>query len=76
MYLLGELALVLLKVRQVEISQSNVIDLIEQVIFRPTASPETLEYGLSALFKLFDKFGGMRERILKMIRSFENHSDL
>ena len=76
MYLLGELAPVLLRMRRVEISQTHVIDLFEQIVFRSGASPETLEYGLSALFKLFDKFGPLKERILKMIRSFESHSDI
>ena len=77
MYLIGELSSALLRVREVEIRENNIIDLIEQILFRPGAADETIEYGLSALFKLHDKFGGeLRERIVKMIKSFESHSDL
>jgi len=76
MYLLGELSTVLMNVREVEIRENNIVDLIEQVIFRPTAANETIEYGLSSLFKLYDKFSQHRERILKMIKSFESHSFL
>ncbi len=38
MYLLGELSTVLMNVREVEIRENNIVDLIEQVIFRPTAA--------------------------------------
>lgn len=76
MYLLGELAPVLLRLSQVEVQEHNVVDLLEQVVFRPGTTNETIEYGLSALFKLYDKFAGSRERILKMIKTFESHSDL
>lgn len=76
MYLLGEFSNVLTQVKQVEVRDINIIDLIEQIIFRVGAANETIEYGLSALFKLYDKFESLRERILKMIRSFESHSDL
>lgn len=76
MYLLGELSNVLMRVSQVEVREVNIIDLIEQIIFRPGTANETIEYGLSSLFKLYDKFQSLKERILKMIRSFENHADL
>ena len=77
MYLIGELSRVLLQVREVQIKEVNILDLIEQILFRPTVATETIEYGLSSLFKLFDKFSPqLRERIFKMIKSFENHSDL
>lgn len=77
MYLIGELSAALLRVREVEIRENNIIDLIEQILFRMGAASETIEYGLSALFKLHDKFGAeLRERIVKMIKSFESHSDL
>ena len=77
MYLLGEYSNALIRVREVEIKEVNIIDLIEQIIFRPVAANETIEYGLSALFKLYDKFSNdLKERILKMIKSFESHSDL
>ena len=67
----------LTRVREVEIKEVSVIDLIEQIIFRPVTANETIEYGLSALFKLYDKFANEhKERILKMIKSFESHSDL
>ena len=65
-----------MRVSQVEVREVNIIDLIEQVIFRPGTANETIEYGLSSLFKLYDKFPSLKERILKMIRSFENHADL
>lgn len=38
MYLLGELSTVLMNVREVEIRENNIVDLIEQVIFMPTAA--------------------------------------
>ena len=77
MCLLGEYSNVLTRVREVEIKEVSVIDLIEQIIFRPVTANETIEYGLSALFKLYDKFANEhKERILKMIKSFESHSDL
>lgn len=76
MFLLGEFSSILMNVREVEIRDINIIDLIEQIIFRPAAANETIEYGLSSLFKLYDKFSQHRERILKMIKSFESHSFL
>ena len=36
LYLLGELAHLLPRISEIDISDENVIDLIEQVIFRPT----------------------------------------
>lgn len=75
MYLLGELAGVLMRVSQVEVREVNIIDLIEQIVFRPGVANETIEYGLTSLFKLYDKFS-LKDRILKMIRSFESHADL
>jgi hypothetical protein len=35
MYLLGEFAGVLIQVRQVEVKEVNIVDLIEQIMFRP-----------------------------------------
>jgi hypothetical protein len=35
MYLLGEFALVLTKVKQIDVKDVNIVDLIEQIIFRP-----------------------------------------
>jgi hypothetical protein len=60
MYLLGEFGLVLTRVKQIEVKDTNVVDLIEQIIFRPGAANETIEYGLSALFKIFDKFPNLK----------------
>lgn len=73
MYLLGELSSALLRLTQVEVQEVNIIDLIEQVIFRPGVTTETIEYGLTSLFKLYDKFS-LKKRVLDMIRSFESHS--
>ena len=52
------------------------MDLIESVMFRIGVAFDTIAYGLSALLKLHEKFTSERERIAKMIKSFENHSDL
>lgn len=45
-------------------------------MYKATATDETLEYGLTALFKLFDKFRDESERIGKIIRTFESHANL
>lgn len=76
MYLLGELSSVLLRLPQVEVREVNIIDLIEQIIYQTTVTNETIEYGLSALFKLYDRYPSLQERILKIIKSFESHSEL
>ncbi len=77
MYLIGEFSPVLLRLREVEISENNILDLMEQIVFRPAAANETIEYGLSSLFKLYDKFGNQhKERILNIIKSFQSHSFL
>jgi hypothetical protein len=77
MYLVGEFSSVLMHLREVEVKENNILDLIEQILFRPTVASETIEYGLTSLFKLYDKFSQQnKERIMKMIRSFESHSDL
>jgi len=60
MYLLGEFSNVLTQVRQVEVQNVNIIDLIEQIVFRPGVASETIEYGLSSLFKLYDKFPALK----------------
>jgi hypothetical protein len=60
MYLLGEFAHILTKVKQIEVKDVNIIDLFEQIIFRPGVSNETIEYGLSALFKIYDKFPSLK----------------
>jgi hypothetical protein len=75
-YLLGELSEVLLGISSLNIREVNILDLIESIIFKVNIANDTVAYGLSALLKLHDKFIGERERILKMIKSFENHNDL
>ena len=48
-------------------------------MFRVGAAFDTITYGLSALLKLFEKFGrqgGEGNRIKKIIKSFETHNDL
>ena len=63
------------KLRGIEITETNILDLIESVIFKIGIGNDTISYGLSTLLKLYEKFRE-RDRITKMIRSFEAHSDL
>ena len=49
--------------------------MIESIIFKIGIGNDTISYGLSTLLKLYEKFRE-RDRITKMIRSFEAHSDL
>ena len=49
--------------------------MVEQLLFRVGVLNDTISYGLSCLLKLHEKFGD-RSRIIKMIKSFESHSDL
>ncbi len=51
------------------------MDLIEQLLFRPGVSHDTVAYGLSCLLKLHEKYSD-KVRIAKMIKSFESNSDL
>ena len=49
------------------------------MIFRVGVASYTISYALFTLLKLYEKFKdqeGIRERILKIVRSFENHADL
>lgn len=55
-YLLGEIGEVLLKNRELDLSESKILDLIESVLFRIGVSFDTVAYGLSALLKLYEKF--------------------
>ena len=57
------------------LTETNVLDLIETIIFKIGIGNDTISYGLSTLLKLYEKFT-QKERITKMIRSFEAHSDL
>lgn len=59
----------------IEINEQNILDLIENIIFKAGICNDTIAYGLSCLLKLFEKFTN-RERITKMLKSFETHSDL
>lgn len=49
---------------------------MESVIFRVGVSFDTITYALSALLKLYEKFSSERQRIQKIMKSFETHSDL
>lgn len=51
-YLMGEIGEVLLKNRELGLNESNVLDLIESVLFRIGVAFDTIAYGLSALLKL------------------------
>lgn len=73
--MVGELSQVLLKLRAVSINESQVLDLVESIIFKAGIENDTISYGLSCLLKLFEKFSN-KERIAKMIKSFEAHSDM
>jgi hypothetical protein len=66
---------VLLRLREVSIGEDNILDLIESIIFKVGVGNDTVSYGLSTLLKLYEKFSN-RDRIVKMIRNFETHSDL
>ena len=48
---------------------------MESIIFKVGISNDTISYGLSCLLKLYERFQN-KDRIAKMIRSFEAHSDL
>lgn len=56
LFLIGELSPVLLRLREVSISEVNVLDLIESIIFKVGVGNDTVSYGLSTLLKLFEKF--------------------
>lgn len=42
MYLIGELSNILTHVREVQIKENNIIDLMEQILFRPSVASETI----------------------------------
>lgn len=75
LYLIGELVEILFRVKGVSITEQNVLDLIENIIFKVGIANDTISYGLSTLLKLYEKFTN-KERIVKMVRSFETHSDM
>jgi len=75
LFLMGELSHILFRIKGVSINETNVLDLIESIIFKVGILNDTISYGLSCLLKLYEKFSN-KERIAKMIRSFEAHSDL
>lgn len=76
LYLLGELAQILPRIEEIEITEDNILDLIEQIIFRPTVEYDTISYGLSALMKLHDKFVPYQSKIINILKHFESHCDL
>ena len=53
LFLIGELSQVFAKISKAKISESNVLDLIESIIFKAGISNDTIAYGLSALLKLY-----------------------
>jgi len=63
------------KISEIEISETNILDLVEHLLFRVGVLNDTISYGLSSLLKMHEKFGD-KGRIMKMIKSFEAHSDL
>ena len=75
LFLIGELSHILFKIKGVSINEQNILDLIESIIFKAGILNDTISYGLSCLLKLYEKLSN-KERISKMIRSFEAHSDL
>lgn len=75
LFLIGELVDILFRIKGISITEQNVLDLIENIIFKVGIANDTIAYGLSTLLKLYEKFSS-RDRIVKMIRSFETHSDL
>ena len=75
LFLMGELSHILPRIKGVSITEQNVLDLVESIIFKAGILNDTISYGLSCLLKLYERFTN-KERINKMIRSFEAHSDL
>jgi AP-1 complex subunit gamma-1 len=75
LFLIGELSHILFKIKGVSINEQNVLDLIESIVFKAGILNDTISYGLSCLLKLYEKLSN-KERVSKMIRSFEAHSDL
>ncbi len=65
----------LLRISGTKIIESNVLDLIESIIFKVGVSNDTIAYGLSTLLKLYEKFSD-KAKIIKIISYFETHSDL
>jgi len=51
------------------------LDLIESIIFKAGIGNDTISYGMSCLLKLYERFTD-KNRILKMMGSFETHSDM
>lgn len=76
MYLLGEFGHLLTKIDHLRVTRAHIINLIETIIFKPSVADETISYGLSSLFKLYDKFRDQSERIGKIMKTFESHSNL
>ena len=75
LFLVGELSNILFRIREIDVNEQHVLDLIESIVFKAGIKNDTISYGLSSLLKLYEKFSN-KERINKMIRSFEAHSDL
>lgn len=63
LYLIGELVDVLFRVKGIQIKDLNILDLIENIVFKVGISNDTIAYGLSALLKLYEKFPSSKERI-------------
>jgi len=53
LFLIGELSHVLFKISKAKITESNVLDLIESIIFKVGINNDTIAYGLSTLLKLY-----------------------
>ncbi len=67
--MLGEFAQVLLNNREVSVTEDNILSLIENCMLRVGASDDTISYGLSCLFKLYEKMK-QKQRITSIIKSF------
>lgn len=56
LFLIGELSHILFRVKEVEITEQHVLDLIESIIFKVSINNDTISYGLSCLLKLYERF--------------------
>ena len=59
----------MLKLKGVKITETNILDLIEIILFKVGINDDTISYGLTCLFKVYEKFFDI-DRIFKIIRSF------
>lgn len=71
----GEFGQVLLGNREVTVTEDNLLSLVEKIVMRVGTDSDTVTYGLSCLFKLYEKVRD-RKRVRSVIGGFEDHPSL